>query len=106
MADKAKNNSSSGNIKSGGGPRGLVAGLPVLIYDERANMGMRVNHWKEKFMIHVRSGDYFQILIIFSEPKIQLTLKSKNQMSLSQQLVRWVFPRFRKFATEKNWTFI
>ena len=48
MADKAKNNSSSGNIRSGGGPRGLVPGLPVLIYDERANMGMRVNHWKEK----------------------------------------------------------
>ena len=57
MADKGKINSTNGSNKSG--PRGLVQGLPVLLYDERANMGMRVNYWCEKLMIHVRSGDYY-----------------------------------------------
>jgi len=58
MADKGKGKAEyAGNRKSY--PRGLIEELPLLHYDERANMGLRVQHFFDKLMIHTRSGDLF-----------------------------------------------
>ena len=53
MADKAKLKSENNRKPY----RGLIEELPVLHYDERANMGLRVSHFCEKLMIYTRSNE-------------------------------------------------
>ena len=53
MADKAKAKSENNRKPY----RGLIEELPVLHYDERANMGLRVSHFCEKLMIYTRSNE-------------------------------------------------
>jgi hypothetical protein len=58
MADKVKAKANNENSRKSY-PRGLIEGLPLLHYDERANMGLRVQHFCEKLMIHTRSSDLY-----------------------------------------------